>query len=232
MMHHRRILRSDVDLSHEQPLPWNVPEVHIWFHDGPALNCRVSRSPGDLLRVQADGLIVPEGTPVEIQWTQDDRGCYAAGTVIAAPPSGPPGLYLRVDESVSGIERRIGVRLPVQLPASVIAPSGRVLPGRTTDLSLGGASIVADSLACGGFLGDFLQPERDAPQARASVVLALPTGVATLACRVISVSGNTGQVRVRFVHHDGLVIEQIGALLSAEQRRIALRRDVPSRLDK
>src|SRR5688500_11691149 len=107
------VSHEGVDVVQEQPLPWRVPEVYVSFDGGPARTCRVTRHPGDVVRVELGGLEVAPGTKAEIQWTQDGRGSYAAGTVIPVPPGSDPGLYIRVDESVSGVERWLGVRVPV-----------------------------------------------------------------------------------------------------------------------
>ncbi|MEU4164988.1 PilZ domain-containing protein [Actinoplanes sp. NPDC026670] len=206
-------------------MPWNVPEVHVSFHEGLAFTGRVSRCPGDLLVMDIDGVTVAPGTVAQIQWTQDGRGCYAAGTVVVAPTPVAPGVYIRVDESVSGVERRLSVRLPVQLMASVIAPSGRVLSGHTADLSLTGALLVTDPLASSDFLLDLVDNAAEDSNHTSSVVLTLPTGIGCLPCSILGVDPASGQVRVRFLHDDGLLLEQIGALLRAEQYQAALRQN-------
>ncbi|MEU8664730.1 PilZ domain-containing protein [Actinoplanes philippinensis] len=217
------LLGAEIDLHHEQPLPWNAPEVHVSFHDGQAFACRVSRCPGDLLRVEAEGRRVAAGTRVEIQWTQQGRGGFAAGTVIDAPDSEEPGVYIRIDESVAGIERRLGLRLPVRVGAVVTTPSGLELTGHTLDLSLTGARIVAFPFACRAFLQDLRHAPEEVWGAHTTVRLDLPTGVADLTSLVVSVNEDAGHVRIRFLNNDGLATEQIGAFLRVEQRRIALR---------
>jgi hypothetical protein len=212
--------RAAAPVVDEQPLPWDASEVHLWFHDGQAYTCRVSRSHGDLLRVERDGPGAAVGTPVEIQWTHANRGCYAAGTV-AAPPVPGAGVSIRIDDSVVGVERRLSVRLPVRVPAGLIAPSGRAYSGASTDLSLGGVCVVVDGLGGGEPISAALRRFGIVRGQHATVVLTLPAGVAGLTGLIVGVEGETGEVRLRFVHHDSLAIEQIGALLRAEQRRIA-----------
>jgi hypothetical protein len=113
------------------------------------------------------------------------------------------------------------VRLPVRVPAGLIAPSGRVYSGTSTDLSLGGACVVVDGLGGGEPISSALRRAGFVRGQHATVVLTLPAGVAGLTGLIVGVEGATGEVRLRFVHHDSLAIEQIGALLRAEQHRIA-----------
>lgn len=215
MIHPWGVLRATVDLTHEQPLPWNAPEVHVSFRDGPAITCRVTRHPGDLLRVELDGFTVPAGTQAELQWTQENRGGYAAGTVTAAPDPAAPGVYIRVDESVSGVERRLGVRVPVHVPVGITGPSGRIFPGRTADLSLGGAHIVADAPGCGEQLRVALHQAGVAEGGQAIADLTLPTGVVRLRCLITAIDRDPGKVRLRFLHVDSAGIDRLGGFLRA-----------------
>lgn len=222
IIHPWAVLGAEVGATFEQPLPWNASEVHLWFRNGPAVTCRVARCPGDLLRVEADVLpSVPVGTSVEMQWTQENRGGYAAGAVVAPQGRNTSGLYIRVDESVAGVERRLGVRLPVEVPANVIARSGRVLTGRTSDLSLGGACVVVAPSARDALFHELIAPGDEAPDTTTAVTLSLPTGVISLRCEIVSIEQLAGRVRVRFAPQDILLAEQIGALLRAVQRRLA-----------
>jgi hypothetical protein len=223
MIHPHGFMGIDVDLTYEQPLPWNAAEVHIRFYDGPTYTGRVCRYPGDLLSLESDGLTVPGGTPADIQWTQDERGCYAAG-VVADPPAGAaPGVFLRIDESATGVERRLGVRLPTQVPVSVVSGFGRVFPGCTANLSLGGARVLLDRPRSGEDLRQALTLAGLGEETYATAVLTLPAGIVSLTSLVIITGRIPGEARLRFVHDSGLAIEQIGALLRAEQRRLTLR---------
>ncbi|MFI1994553.1 response regulator [Actinoplanes sp. NPDC020271] len=217
------LLIAEIDCTYEQPLPWNAPEVHVLLHDGREFTCQVSRCPGDLLFVRAGGRPLPVGTRVEVQWTQQDRGGYAAGTVIAPPESEPPGVYIRIDESVTGVERRFGCRLPARVAARVLSPSGPALTGHTTDLSRSGAHIVADPVSCGDGLLTFLPDVSEKGGGEPiTVELALPAGSVRLVCRLVGGVPDTSGVRVRFMNDDESAIAQIEAFLDAEQRRIAL----------
>jgi hypothetical protein len=221
MIHPWGVPRAEVGLTYEQPLPWNAPEVHVSFHNGLTVTCRVTRHAGDLLRVELGGLAVPIGTRAELQWTQQHRGCYAAGTVTTAPPPPAPGVYVRVDESVSGIERRLGARIPAQTPVTMSSPSGLILTGRTADLSLGGARIVAGLPGDNRRLRDTLHRAGAAEGGQIFVDLTLPSGAAHLRSLITDIDREPGQVRVRFLHVDSHTIDRLAAFLYAEQRRIA-----------
>jgi hypothetical protein len=214
--------RGDVDVVQEQPLPWRAPEVYVSFDGGSARTCQVTRHPGDLVRLEIDELDVLPDAQAEIQWTQDGRGCYAAGTVIPPPSGSVPGIYIRVDESVSGIERRLGVRVDVDVPAALTVGSGHVFPGHTEDLSVGGAHVSVDLDEIGE------EPVRRwadelAGGAHVVVDLTLPDGVARFACLVAGGGDRPGDARLRFVDVDSGTGERLAAFLSEEQRRNAVR---------
>ena len=218
-------LRGEVDLAFGQPLPvpWNAHKCHVWFQNGPAFTCRIIRYPDDLLRLETGKASVPVDTPVdtpvEIQWTQNRRGCYGAGIVATPPGSAPPGVYIRIINSIVGIERRLGVRQPVVIPVSLIGPAGMVLPGRSADLSLDGARIIVDPPRLEQPLPEALDIAGIVPGVRAGIVLALPTGEAGLNCGIATVHPGTGDIRIHLQHHNNQILEQIGALLRAEQHR-------------
>lgn len=217
MIHALGVPRTEVDLVFEQPLPWRAAEVFVSFDSGPAIVCRVSRCPGDVLRVEQDHLDVPVGTPVEMQWTQDERGGFVAGVVVAVPAFTGPGVYVQVDESVSGVERRLGIRIPVQVPARVITASGLTLDGCTRDLSLGGVHVVAEP---GGEAAGAPAGSGIAVGGRVALSLTLPDGAVELACVVTSVDRERDAVRLRFLAADRGAVGRVETFLRAEQRRV------------
>lgn len=223
MFHLPGLQGFDVEQRFEQPLPWTAAEVHVRFYEGPVFTGRVRRCPGDLLGLDAGDLMVPVGTPADIQWTQDGRGCYAAVVVADPPDEDDQGLYLRVEESATGVERRLGVRLPVQVPVTLVTVSGPAFPGHCENLSLGGARVILEQPGSGEDLRQALDLAGIGTEGYATAVLTLPAGIVTLTSLVIVTGRIPGEVRLRFVHDSGLAIEQIGALLRAEQRRLALR---------
>jgi len=202
MIHRLGIPRAPVGLEYVQPLPWQAGEVYVSFTGGPAYTCQVTRHPGDLIRVGLDGLDLPDGTPAEIQWTQDNRGSYACGTVVAAPAGEPAGLYVRIDESVSGVERRVDARADVSLPVLLSDRSGRTAKGRTVDLSQGGAHVAADPSDAAFLPGDRITAE-----------LTLPGGAVRSRCLVSATGADPGDVRLRFLDPDGATVTQLGAYL-------------------
>ncbi len=223
MIHPWVLLGAEIGTVQEQPLPWNAPEVHVWFHHGPALACRVTRCPGDVLRLEtaAGPATVPIGTGAELQWTQQKRGGYAAGTVVEPPAPDIDGLYLRINESVAGVERRHGVRLAIDVPADLLVASGRTLRGRTADLSLGGSCLAVDPHSCSELFQELLHQPAGFQAATNSISLTLPTGITSLPCTITSIEPQTGRVRVAFEQHDTLAIEQIGAMMRATEHRLA-----------
>ncbi|MEU8238390.1 PilZ domain-containing protein [Actinoplanes missouriensis] len=213
--------RIEVNVIQEQPLPWRAPEVMISFGSGPTIVCRVSRQPGDVLRVEHEGVGIAEGTSADLQWTQDGRGSFAAGTVIAPPPSAPAGIYIRVDQSVTGIERRLSTRVPVRVPATLHTVNDRVVSGWTRDVSLGGANILLEppghadaraALAAAGIAGG----------ASATVDLTLPSGIHHLRCQITGVDQHSAEIRVRFLHLNIATMDELGTFLHDEQHRMAL----------
>nr|WP_221383319.1 PilZ domain-containing protein [Actinoplanes polyasparticus] len=220
MMRTLGVPRENVNVVQEQPLPWRAPQVYVSFDGGPARTCRVTRHPGDLVRVEVADLVVPAGAQAEIQWTQDGRGTYAAGTVVPPPSASAPGVYIRVDESVSGIERRLGVRVAVHLPVAVTVTSGQILTGRTDDLSVGGAHLRLDPAEQTAFRRCTTEVARGADVV---AELALPTGPARLRCLVTGVGDLPGDTRLRFVDVDGDTAQRLDAFLRDLQLNVAPR---------
>jgi hypothetical protein len=211
----RGVPRQGVDVEQEQPLPWRAAEVYVSFNGGPALTCHATRCPGDVIRLDLDRPTVPTGTSTEIQWTQDGRGSYAAGTVVA-PTSVVAGLHIRVDESVSGMERRLGVRVPVKLALALATDEGQVLHCRTEDLAMGGAYILATAGAPVGVnLTSGMQVTAE---------LALPGPTAFLRCLVVTTDPAPTRIRLRFVDVDAATLARLSTFLHSEQRRIAKQR--------
>jgi hypothetical protein len=213
--------REDVDMTQEQPLPWRASEVYVSFAGRAARTCRVTRHPGDLVRVELDGLDVLPGTLAEIQWTQDGRGSYAVGTVVPTPASSGPGVYISVTESVSGIQRRLGARFEVHVPVALTVDSKHVFAGRTEDLSTGGAHVTIDLT---GDDGEAARRFADEIASGAHVVteLTLPDGPARFTCLVAAVGSQQGDLRLRFVDVDCRIEERLAGFLREAQRTIAL----------
>lgn len=211
--------REDVDVVQEQPLPWRVPEVYVSFGGGAARSCRVTRHPGDLVRPELPGLDVPAGTSAEIQWTQDGRGAYAAGVVVPAPAGSEAGVYIRVEESVAGVERRLGVRVPVQVPVSLTVASDHVFHGRTEDLSTGGAHLIIDFEGDGGEAAARQLADEFASGSHAVVELGLPGEPLRIACLLAAIGDQVGDVRLRFVDLDIRLQDRLAAFLRSAQRQ-------------
>jgi len=219
MIHPWAFLYTEIGTLQEQPLPWNASEVHVTFSDDSDLLCQVTRCPGDLLRIGTGEVPArPAGTGAQLQWTQRNRGGYAVGTVVDPPSADGPGLYIRVDESIAGVERRLGERLRVQVPAIVTAPSGEVTTGLTADLSPAGTCIAVDQVACRDLLRDLVRPTSGARHPAISVTLTLPTGVISVGCAIISVDARAGRIRIRFTAQDALVRERIAAFCATTQQ--------------
>ncbi|GLY02953.1 MULTISPECIES: PilZ domain-containing protein [Actinoplanes] len=213
--------REAVDVVQEQPLPWRAAAVYVSFGGGSARTCQVTRHPGDVLRVELPGLAAEIGTQAEVQWTQDGRGGYACGTVVPVADGEAPGVYIRVDESVSGVERRLGVRVPVRIPATMAVASDRVYPGHTDDLSTGGAHVTLNPAVIGEELVRQFAAEL-ASGAHLVAELHLPDGVARLTCLVAATGGQPGDVRLKFVDVDNRTEERLDAFLRRAQRRIPM----------
>jgi PilZ domain len=212
--------RQGVEVEQEQPLPWRAAEVYVSFNGGPALTCHATRCPGDLIRLDLDRPTVPVGTSTEIQWTQDGRGSYAAGTVVEST-STIAGLHIRVDESVSGIERRLGTRVSVNLAVTLTTDDGQVLHCRTEDLAMGGAYVSTTTPAAASVALT--------SSTQASVALALPDQTAFLRCLVVRTDPGATRIRLRFVDADAATLVRLGTFLHSEQRRTAKQQPTPNR---
>jgi hypothetical protein len=211
MIHRLGVPRASVDVQCVQPLPWQAREVFVSFGGGPAYTCQPTRHPGDLIRVELGDLEVPAGTQAEIQWTQDFRGSYASGTVVTAPAGEPAGIYVRIDESVSGIERRLDTRVKTRVPVRLTDTSGRPLRGHTLDLSPGGAHVIAE-------------PSEATPSGvpfalgdRITTELVLPDGAVQAQCLVSGTGAEPGDVRLRFLDPDSGITAQLVAYLRTTQ---------------
>jgi hypothetical protein len=208
--------RTAVDVMHEQPLPWRAAAVTLTFPGGKAVTCRVSRHPGDLIRTDDDTVNVPTGTTVEIQWTQDGLGGYASGTVVDAPAGEAAGVYIRVEKSVTGVERRVDARTPVAVLAGFACPTGRFLLACTEDLSLGGVRIIVDP--ADGTTLDRVGLARlgITPGIRGAVDLALPNATIRIDCTVTAVDLDTASMRLRFIHGATGTVDHLSAFLAAQ----------------
>jgi len=203
-IHHAGTPRGDVGLVQEQPLPWSADEVFVSFNGGPAYTSQVTRHPGDLVRVGRGTTKMPVGTQVQIQWTQNRRGSYAEGVVVAAPAGEQPGMYVRIERSVAGVERRLGVRVGVRVPAVLTDAGGRVWRGRSEDLSLGGARIIVAVEGAG-----------DPPfvvGAQATAELKHAGRALRMVCLVAGV-GEPGDVRLQFLDLNGGALAQLWEVL-------------------
>jgi PilZ domain-containing protein len=204
-IHHAGAPRGDVGLVQEQPLPWSADEVFVSFHGGPAYTSQVTRHPGDLVRIGRGTTKMPVGTGVEIQWTQNRRGSYAEGVVVAAPAGEQPGMYVRIERSVAGVERRLGVRVGLRVPAVLTDAAGRMYRGHSEDLSLGGARIVVTVPGAG-------RTADDPPFVAGTQVTAeLTRGGRTvrLGCLVAGVGAEPGEVRLQFLDLNASALGQL-----------------------
>ncbi|MFI1990864.1 PilZ domain-containing protein [Actinoplanes sp. NPDC020271] len=199
----------------EQPQPWAVPLVSVSLGGGEGRTCRVTR--------QADGTLhlgltcfAMVGVDATLLWTQNNRGCSIDGTVIAPPPGGLPGVYLRVDGAAGGIQRRRTERVRVQLPAAVRLPSGQLFPGRTVDLSAGGAHVTVDldEISDDSLLQLVEDLERDA---LIDVQIGLPDGLASLTCQVKAGGEEPGDVRLLFVNVNPEVRARVDRFVKASR---------------
>ncbi len=182
----------------EQPQPWAVPLVSVSLGGGEARTCRVTRQADGTLHLGLTGFAMV-GIDATLLWTQNNRGCSIDGTVIAAPPGGLPGVYLRVDGAAGSIQRRRSERAHVELPAAVRLPSGQLFPGWTVDLSAGGAHVTVDlDEVSDDMLMRLVEDlERDA---LIEVEIDLPDGLAAFTCQVRAGGEEPGDVRLLFVN--------------------------------
>ena len=162
-------------------------------------------------------LDVPAGTDAEIDWTQDRRGSYAVGTVVAAPAGSPAGVYIRIDRSASGIDRRLGVRVATRVPASLMDAYGDVFDGHAVDLSLGGARVIADVRPA----ADQVWPSRDrgpfSVGEQIAAVMHLPDALVAVWCQVAAVGADPGDVRLSFRGSDSSIGELLADFLQTVQ---------------
>ncbi|AEV83098.1 hypothetical protein ACWT_2079 [Actinoplanes sp. SE50] len=182
----------------EQPQPWAVPLVSVSLGGGEARTCRVTRQADGTLRLGLTGFAMI-GVDATLLWTQNNRGCSIDGTVIAPPAGSLPGVYLRVDGAAGGIQRRRTERVRVQLPAAVRLPSGQLFPGRTVDLSAGGAHVTVDLEEIGdeALIRLVEDLERDV---LIEVQIGLPDGLAGITCQVRAGGDEPGDVRLLFIN--------------------------------
>jgi hypothetical protein len=217
---------EDLDVVQEQPLPWRVPTVYVSINGGAAHSCRVTRHPGDLLGLEIPGVRAAPGKVAEMQWTQNGRGAYIAGTIVDTPMGAVRGLYLRVDESVTSIQRRLGVRVEVQIPVVLTLPSGRMVPARTEDLSVGGAHLKVDLHEIDGpavsqLAGELVVGEHLVAECQ------FPDGLARFSALVADVGREPGDARLRFVDVDTGTDERLASFLAGAQRKAAAQKRKP-----
>ncbi|BEL04645.1 hypothetical protein Q0Z83_028360 [Actinoplanes sichuanensis] len=195
----------------EIPQPWAVPSVTVSIGGGEARTCRVNREVDGTLRL---GLTVfaMVGVDVNVLWTQNGKGFSITGTVVAPPANSMPGVYLRVDEITSGIERRRNERIPVEVPVVVVLPSGHLFPGRTMNLSVGGAHVVVDL----DDVGDdaLIRLSEDLTRgAQVHLEVLLPAGSVDVTCQVGGGGDELGDVRLLFVEVKPQTRAQLNAFL-------------------
>ncbi|MEU4155258.1 PilZ domain-containing protein [Actinoplanes sp. NPDC026670] len=181
----------------ENPQPWAVPSVTVSIGGGEARTCRATREVDGTLRLGLS-VFAMVGVDATVLWTQNGRGFSITGTVVAAPPNSMPGIYLRVDETTSGIERRRNERLPVEVPVVVVLPSGHLFPGRTMNLSAGGAHVIVDL----DDVGDdaIIRLSEDLTRgAQVHLEVLLPDGPLDVTCQVGGGGDDLGDVRLLFV---------------------------------
>ncbi|GAA4960256.1 hypothetical protein GCM10025331_59240 [Actinoplanes utahensis] len=217
---------EDLDVVQEQPLPWRVPSVYVSINGGAARRCKVTRHPGDLLGLDLPGVRVAPGSIAEIQWTQNGRGAYIAGTIVDTPMGAVRGLYLRVDESVTNIQRRLGVRVEVQIPVVITLPSGRMVPAHTEDLSVGGAHVSVDLSQIDGPAIRQLAEELVVGE-HVVAECGFPDGLARFSALVADVGHEPGDARLRFVDIDTGTEERLTSFLAGAQRKAAARKRKP-----
>ncbi|GAA0569417.1 hypothetical protein GCM10010172_62230 [Paractinoplanes ferrugineus] len=210
------------DVVQEEPMPWNADKVYVSFRGGPAYTSQVSRHTDDLARIGRSALRVPVGTPVQMQWTQNRRGSFAEAVVVAVPEGEQPGLYVRIERSKAGVERRGSVRTDLRVPAEITNVSGRPLWGHTKDLSLGGARILVAVEAIAKHTSDdplFVFGEQ------VSIDLILGERVARLGCLVAGSGTEPGDVRLQFLDPSG---SALGLLFGFLHRPAAATADIPT----
>lgn len=225
--HNLGVPRASVDVEQEHPLPWHASEVSVSFNGLPTLACRVTRCPGDVIRLDLDGLCVPPDTPARIQWTQAGQGGYAAGVVVAST-DGAAGVHVRIEESIAGVDRRLGVRVPVRLPAALTLSEGVALHCHIEDLSLGGARV---ALAADQESSPSSSEGREiplSPTGQATIDILLPDGAARFRCSVARTDQGPSHLRLRFVDVDADMLDRVALFLRAEHFKIALRRSAIS----
>ncbi|MDR6322952.1 PilZ domain-containing protein [Actinoplanes couchii] len=195
----------------EQAQPWAVPTVSVSIGGGPVQNCRVAREVDGTLRLGFTGFAMV-GVDATLLWTQNGRGFSIDGTVVAVPANGLPGVYLRVEQSTGGIERRRSARIPAQVPVVLVLPSGHLFPGRTVDLSIGGAHAVVDLDEVGDEA--LIRLSEDLTRgAFVKVEILLPDGSVDLKCQVSGGGDEPGDVRLLFVDVDPGIRERLSAFL-------------------
>jgi hypothetical protein len=197
----------------EKPQPWAVPAVTVSIGGGPAQTCRVTRETDGTLRLGLTSFAMV-GVDATLLWTQNGRGFSIEGTVVPQPVNSIPGVYLRVDETAGGIERRRSERVAVHVPVVVVLPSGHLFPGRTMNLSVGGAHVVVDLDEVGDDALITLAEELTRG-GRVNVEFLLPDGPVDIGCQVGGGGGDEpGDVRLLFVDVTPQTRNRLGAFLA------------------
>ncbi|MFC4069638.1 PilZ domain-containing protein [Actinoplanes subglobosus] len=197
----------------EKPQPWAVPSVSVSIGGGPVQTCRVTREVNGTLRLGLTGFAMI-GVDATLLWTQNGRGFSIEGTVVPEPANSIPGVYLRVDETAGGIERRRNERLPVQVPVVLTLPAGHLFPGQTMNLSVGGAHAVVDL----DEVGDDALMRLAEDLTRGSIVsveILLPDGPVAVTCQVGGGGDELGDVRLLFVDVSPHIRARLSAFLTA-----------------
>ncbi|WP_229829954.1 PilZ domain-containing protein [Actinoplanes ianthinogenes] len=196
-----------------------MPLVSVSLGGGAARTCRATRQADGTLHLGLTGFAMV-GVDATLLWTQNNRGCSIDGTVIAPPAGGLPGVYLRIDGVAGGIQRRRTERVRVQMPAVVLLPSGQLFPGRTVDLSAGGAHVTVDleEMSEDSLMQLLEDLERDA---LIEVQIELPDGPVGLTCQVRAGGDEPGDVRLLFVNVNADVRERVARFVTASAATVA-----------
>jgi hypothetical protein len=203
----------------EMTMPWWADRILITFADGLTLTSSlVARQEDDTLKVGVDRPGAEPGTPVTIEWTANNRGCRATGTVASATDD---VVRVRLDQAVTGVQRRAGVRIPVYLPVTVsTADGGDVAGGRTYDLSIGGTRIGLNST---GDTPATIAEIGLATGDRVTTTVDLPGGPIRFDARIIDGAALPHRARLQFLDLDERDVDHLARYVAATQRATAAR---------
>jgi hypothetical protein len=218
-----RLGRRHEQQAGEQTLPWRASLVYAAFSGGAAHTVRaVSRHSEDVAHLDLPGVRPPAGTAAELQWTAGGLGCHATGTVVAPPATRPDGVLVRLDETVDGIQRRLGVRVETHLAVRVLVPGHPGYDAATVNLSIGGAHIQVDLTGHGPNSTQALAAR--VRTGKLTVELAFPDQPVAFGCLVAGTGSGISDLRLRFLDIDHKHEEHLSRYLARVQRVIAARR--------